>query len=52
MPEEGKYVICDKCNIWYHPECEGLDIDDIPESGIPYYLQEMCEPKEEEKQKE
>ena len=33
MPEEGHYVICDKCNIWYNPSCKGLDINEIPESG-------------------
>ena len=51
MPEDGKYVICDKCNIWYHPECEGLDIDDIPESGIPYYCRKYVNPKRKKNRK-
>ena len=55
MPEEGKYVICDKCKIiyiiWYHPECEGLDIDDIPESGIPYYCRKCVNPKRKKNRK-
>ena len=37
MPEEGYNIICDKCNIWYHPFCEGLDDKEIPARGISYY---------------
>ena len=29
MPEEGHYAVCDKSNIWYHPSCEGLDVNEI-----------------------
>ena len=28
MPEEGHYVICDKCNIWYHPRGFILPVKD------------------------
>ena len=41
MPEEGHYVICYKCNIWYHPSCEGLDINEIPENGISYFAKNV-----------
>ena len=34
MPEDGLYINCDKCSIYYHPECEGLEISQIPKSGI------------------
>ena len=30
MPDDGQYVICVKCSIWYHPVCEGLEINQIP----------------------
>ena len=45
MTEEGHYVICDKSNIWYHPSCEGLDINEIPESGISYFCKKCLNPK-------
>ena len=50
MPVDGQYVICDKCSIWYqyHPECEGLEINQIPKSGISYYCKKMVEPKTKE----
>ena len=47
MPEEGHYVICDKCNMWYHLSCVGLDINEIPESGISYF----CKKKKKNKKK-
>ena len=49
MPEEGHYIICDKCNIWYHPSCEGLDINEIPESGISYFCKKCLNPKRKKK---
>ena len=49
MPEEGHYVICDKCKIWYHPSCEGLDINEIPESGISYFCKKCLNPKRKKK---
>ena len=38
---DGHYVIYDKCNIWYHPSCEGLDVNEIPESGISYFCKNV-----------
>ena len=46
MPEDGQYVIYDKCSIWYHPECEGLEVDQIPKSGISYYLKKTLRRKD------
>ena len=46
---EGHYVICDKCNIWYHPSCEGLDLNEIPESGISYFCKKCLNPKRKKK---
>ena len=44
MPEEGHYVICDKCNIWYHPTCGRLDVNEILESGISYFCKKCLNP--------
>ena len=49
MPEDGQYVICDKCSIWYHPECEGLESNQIPKSGISYYCKKCLNPKQKKK---
>ena len=49
MPEDGQYVICDKCSIWYHPECEGLESNQIPKSGISYYCKKCLNPKRKKK---
>ena len=49
MPEDGHYVICNKCNIWYHPSCEGLDINEIPESSIFYFCKKCLNPKRKKK---
>ena len=49
MPEEGHYVICDKCNMWYHPSREGLDVNEIPESGISYFCKKYLNPKRKKK---
>ena len=45
MPEEGHYFICDKCNIWYHPSCKGLDINEIRANGISYFCKKCLNPK-------
>ena len=37
MPEDGQYAICEKCNIWYHPKCEGLSESDIPADDVPWF---------------
>ena len=34
MPEEGQYVIYDKCKIWYHPSCQEREESEIPPDGI------------------
>ena len=49
MPEEGHYVICDKYNIWYHPSCEGLELNEIPESDISYFCKKCLNPKQRKK---
>ena len=49
MPEDGQYVICDKCSIWYHPECEGLESNQIPKSGISYYCKKCLNAKRKKK---
>ena len=49
MPEEGHYVICDKSKIWYYPSCEGLDINEIPESGISYFCRKCLNLKRKKK---
>ena len=41
MPEQGHYAVCDKSNIWYHPSCEGLDVNEIPKSGISYFCKNV-----------
>ena len=43
MPEDGQYVICDKCSIWNHPECKRLEVNQIPKR-----LQKMLESKTKE----
>ena len=50
MPEEGQYVICDKCHIWYHPSCEGLTESEIPPDGVAYfYKKKLIKSKAKEK---
>ena len=49
IPEEGHYAICDKCNIWYHPSCEGLDINEIPECGVSYFCKKCLNLKRKKK---
>ncbi|KAK3589456.1 hypothetical protein CHS0354_030577 [Potamilus streckersoni] len=42
LHDDGYMICCDKCSVWQHIECLGIDKNSIPEN---YYCEE-CEPRE------
>lgn len=45
--DDGYMILCDRCGVWQHVDCMGLDRSSIPES----YFCERCEPRELDKQR-
>jgi histone-lysine N-methyltransferase MLL5 len=39
--DDGYMICCDKCSVWQHVDCMGVDRDNIPDN----YLCEKCEPR-------
>ncbi|KAL3852281.1 hypothetical protein ACJMK2_015945 [Sinanodonta woodiana] len=42
LHDDGYMICCDKCSVWQHIECLGIDKNSIPDN---YYCEE-CEPRE------
>lgn len=41
LHDDGFMICCDKCSMWQHVDCMGIDRSDIPEA----YLCEICNPR-------
>lgn len=41
LHNDGYMICCDKCNVWQHIACMGLNQDNIPHT----YLCELCSPR-------
>jgi len=42
-PEKGRYIKCDSCNEWYHPECINMSeskFDDLSKQEMPFFCKE------------
>ncbi|XP_054289297.1 inactive histone-lysine N-methyltransferase 2E-like [Macrosteles quadrilineatus] len=45
--DDGYMICCDKCSVWQHVDCMGIDRANIPEE----YMCEKCQPRRIDKQK-